>query len=495
MRSHFLRRLILLSVFITVGITACKNRQRTEESTSSSFDSKDPSVFRGIEDKFSIEDMDQWKSYLESAEKDPVVIGKTMEAAAKEFKVPVELLKAIGQVETNWTQIGPSIDRGWGIMHLTENKYSDNLGRAAELLKISREDVRNNGKDNIRGMAALLADAASPEVKKSKKLEDWFNAVKATTGLDGNDLQTRRAITYYNVLKKGVKSKTIFDTYVEIAPVKNLNLKVTMPPQPEAGAEYPEAVADYIPCNYSTGRSGQTVDTWTNHWIGVGSAEGARSWFKNCDAQASAHFVVHNDGTVYQLRPTTDSTWHAGTSKSGFPHNNHRSIGVEHEVTTTHPEKWNSEALLNASTKLANYYITKYNIPREHVSGDNNKPGIRGHQEMPGTSTQCPGPLPWDHWLAKLGVANSGSTAGTTPQGTGKLIGIIYQGGDTMNRIAGATVKLNTGASTTSDDKGIYSFANLPAGTYTVTASVDGKGERTLTREVSDGEIWGSIGF
>ncbi len=44
--------------------------------------------------------------------------------AAKEFDVPSDLLMAIGQVETNWTQIGPGVDYGWGVMHLVENPYS-----------------------------------------------------------------------------------------------------------------------------------------------------------------------------------------------------------------------------------------------------------------------------------------------------------------------------------------------------------------------------------
>lgn len=486
-KGHFLHG--LLSATLLLSAWACKQRTDSGSKTAS----PETDDIAAVADHFSPDDIASWQTYLESAETDPIVIQKTMEAAAKEFGVPAELLMAIGQYETNWTNIGPSIDRGWGMMHLVENHYADTLNKAAGLIQVDKDEVRTNMRQNIRGMAALLADAAGPK-KTSKKLEDWFDAVKAVTGLSDDAGKTRQALNYYAVLQKGVKSPTIFGTTINIKAIPTLKLKVTPPAEPEAGAEYPDAVADYIPCNFSEGRKDVKVDTWTNHYIAVGSVEGARSWFKNCSAQASAHFLVSKEGQVYQFRPSTDTTWHAGSKyNNNFPNNNRRSIGVEHEVLATHPEYWQREELLNASTKLANFYINKYGIPRNHTKGDNNDPGIRGHQEMPGTSTDCPGPLPWEKWFAKL---NGKATPSTPAAATGKLIGIVYRGDNRDDRIGGASVKLNTGATATADARGVYEFKNLADGKYTVSVTVEGSGTKTFEREIKGGgEMWGSISF
>lgn len=493
MRSSCLYTAVLVAV-IAGSSFGCKQRQEQDQSEVSDAEiAAEPEFFAGIEDHVDLEDLQQWRSYANKAERDPAVIKGMMEKAAKEFKVPAEILMAIGQVETNWTQIGPSIDRGWGVMHLVSNHYSDTLGEAAKLINSDPETLKNDINANIRGMAALLASKATPAMKSSKNIADWFPAVKAVTGLDGENLRNIRATEYFNVLKSGIKSRTIFDTYVEIAPVKNFKFTAPAVIEEEAAAEYPDGINDYIPCNFTAGRKVK-VDTWTNHYIAVGSVAGARSWFKNCDAKASAHFLVARDGKVYQFRPSTDTTWHAGSKyNKNFPNNNHRSIGVEHEVLQTHPEYWQEEKLLNASVKLANFYISKYGIPKKHTKGDNNEPGIRGHQEMPGTATSCPGPLPWDKWFAKLGGGGGGS-ASTPAAKTGQLTGIVYRGTNKDDRIAGATVQVD--ATTIKTDKnGVYIFKDVVPGNYTIKITANGQ-TKSITRTAKAGEtIWGSVSF
>lgn len=485
-------KLIYAAALVALGGSfGCKQRGGGDagEAATVSDIQEAPDLWAGIEDHVDLEDLQQWKTFLSTAERDPNVIRSTIQDAAKEFGVPAEILMAIAQVETNWTHIGPSIDRGWGMMHLVENHYMHTLSEAAALIKKSPDDLKSNMKDNVRGMAALLASKATPTVKKSKKLGDWFPAVKAVTGLDGDALQTQRALAYFKVLQNGVKSRTVFETTVEIPAVKNLAFKAPVIMENEAAAEYPGAVQDYIPCNFTEGRN-HKVDTWTNHYIAVGSVEGMRSWFKNCSANASAHFGIAQDGKVYQFRPSTDTTWHAGSKyNKNFPYNNHRSISVEHEVLATHPEMWQSEKMLDASVELANHYIAKYGIPKKHTKGDNDEPGIRGHQEMPGTATSCPGPIPWDKWFAKLGGA-------TTAPAKGLLTGVIYKGGNKDDRVPGAKVSLNTGTTVTADANGVYIFKDLAPGDYTATVTADGLGTKSVTRKVNAGEtIWGSIGF
>ena len=76
-------------------------------------------------------DYQQWRYYLSKPHPGVKTIQKYFNEAAAEFGVPAELLMAIGQVESNWTQIGPGIDRGWGIMHLVQNDYSNTLNEAS----------------------------------------------------------------------------------------------------------------------------------------------------------------------------------------------------------------------------------------------------------------------------------------------------------------------------------------------------------------------------
>lgn len=485
MRSSSLYTTTLVA-FLAGSTFGCKQRQDNNSHVTSAEVAESPDLFAGIEDHVDLEDLQQWRSYTNTAERDPNAIRAVIEAAAKEFKVPAELLMAIGQVETNWTQIGPSIDRGWGVMHLVQNHYSDTLSDAAKLINSDPDTLKNDMEANIRGMAALLASKATPAMKKSKNVADWFPAAKAVTGLDGDNLRNIRATEYFDVLKNGVKSLTIFEKYVEIAPVKNL--KFTPPPiiEEEAAAEYPGGINDYIPCNFTAGRKVK-VDTWTNHYIAVGSVAGARSWFKNCEAKSSAHFLIGRDGKVYQFRPSTDTTWHAGSKyNKNFPNNNHRSIGIEHEVLATHPQYWQEEKMLDASVKLANHYIAKYGIPKKHVKGDNNEAGIRGHNEMPGTATSCPGPLPWDKWFAKLGGVTK------APATKGQLTGIVHRGSNKEDRIAGATVQINN-TTVKTDAKGVYIFKDVAPGEYTIIVTASGQ-TKSVKRTAKAGEtVWGSV--
>ncbi|HRU52673.1 MAG TPA: carboxypeptidase regulatory-like domain-containing protein, partial [Planctomycetota bacterium] len=67
--------------------------------------------------------------------------------------------------------------------------------------------------------------------------------------------------------------------------------------------------------------------------------------------------------------------------------------------------------------------------------------------------------------------------------------------GGTGVRISGATVKLNTGATTTSSSTGVYTF-NIAPGTYTITASKSGYQTKSAKETViANQEVWESIGL
>ncbi|RMH39677.1 MAG: hypothetical protein D6689_15865 [Deltaproteobacteria bacterium] len=72
--------------------------------------------------------------------------------------------------------------------------------------------------------------------------------------------------------------------------------------------------------------------------------------------------------------------------------------------------------------------------------------------------------------------------------------GILYEGADTSRRISGATVTLGE-RSTRTDAAGEWSFADVPAGTFTVTASAPGYQTRSITRATYASETWASFGL
>jgi len=253
------------------------------------------------------QDAIMWKKYLNSPHPSVATVKSYFEEAALEFKVPAELLEAIGYVENNWTQIGPTIDRGWGIMHLVSNGTCTTLEEASALLKLDPQILKDNAKENIRGAAALLARYAGEERRFFNKYEDWYIALQAVSGLYGEEFRKDQAYRYLNTLKSGVYSHTNWDESFSIEAKPQIEI-VDLESKDEIRSE------DYAPAictsatlshNYSS-RSGQDIDTWVNHWIGEGTYSGCISWFVNPantgDIANSAHFVVRSsDGQILNL--------------------------------------------------------------------------------------------------------------------------------------------------------------------------------------------------
>lgn len=105
--------------------------------------------------------------------------------AAEEYGVPVELLMAMGYVNTRWEMPSPVVNayeegdlHGWGsygIMALVQNPYSNTLGEASRLTGIPEEQLKIERAANIRGGAALLASSAGGYMPE--ELSGYFGAV------------------------------------------------------------------------------------------------------------------------------------------------------------------------------------------------------------------------------------------------------------------------------------------------------------------------------
>lgn len=364
-----------------------------------------------------------WEHYLSQPHPSVSTVNLFLQQAANEFLVPVEILRAIAYTENNYTHIGPSIDYGWGMMHLVQNNYCNALGEAAKLLHLSEQTLKDDPRQNIRAAAALLrkyqtggksvamllsGKPATKTIAKTTRVEDWYPAVKKYAGLISDELCDVQAKRYYAVINEGAKSTTLWEEDVLLPSSKKIDFayikqKYTIKKSASSGsrtADYGPAVGSFTSCNFTTGRN-HSIDTYVNHWIGTGTAAGAVSWFQNCSAQASAHFVINNSGTIYQTVAVANTAWHCGAS--GYPYNNGRSIGVEHEATVANPSLWNSTAMLQASAQMACYFCSQYSIP---TNQNITSPGICGHNSMPGTNTSCPGTIPWSTWFGYFNTGN-----------------------------------------------------------------------------------------
>ncbi|HEV2663128.1 MAG TPA: N-acetylmuramoyl-L-alanine amidase, partial [Ktedonobacteraceae bacterium] len=74
---------------------------------------------------------------------------------ANEFQVPASLLKAICYMEGRLSMHNgsPSIDHGYGCMHLLKNDRADTLDSAAKDLGVSATQLQHDIVTNIRGGA------------------------------------------------------------------------------------------------------------------------------------------------------------------------------------------------------------------------------------------------------------------------------------------------------------------------------------------------------
>lgn len=90
--------------------------------------------------------------------------------------------------------------------------------------------------------------------------------------------------------------------------------------------------------NFGARREGQRPSLIVLHYTAMQSAEKARDWLCNEEAQVSAHYVLARDGTVWQLVEEDQRAWHAGAGEwRGQGDVNSRSIGIEIANTGAEP--------------------------------------------------------------------------------------------------------------------------------------------------------------
>jgi hypothetical protein len=307
--------------------------------------------------------------------------GPSLEAefrfAAAKYKVPKELLMAMGYVNTLWEMPpqeasdyvpGDLHGRGtYGIMQLVQTPWEDTLGRAASLTGISEERLKTERAANIRGGAAVLAGIVGED--KPSELDGWYEAVGE---YGGGELYAQEV---FQTLKSGASVTISTGERLELAAQ---DVEVPQLYSAQSAADYGRAV--WRPAyrgNYTNANRGAAKIDFIVIHIAQGSYSGTINWFKDPRANVSAHYVVARGGRVAQCVHNEDIAWHAGNWKY-----NAKSIGIEHAGFASH--RW-SERTYRSSAKLSAYLCRRFNIPVNNH--------IMGHRSVPGVATRCPGPF------------------------------------------------------------------------------------------------------
>lgn len=190
---------------------------------------------------------------------------------------------------------------------------------------------------------------------------------------------------------------------------------------PDKSTQYGPAIWNpAASCNFSS-RNGTAVSAITIHTV-QGTYAGCISWFQNCNASVSAHYVVRSsDGQITQMVLEEDKAWHVGSE-------NPYTIGYEHEGYVDNPS-WYTQEMYESSADLSRDIVNSgYGIPplrtyygpatvAINTLGGCTK--IKGHQHYPNQTHTDPG-VNWN-WEKYYKLINNTYIPNIITSGAGTL--------------------------------------------------------------------------
>lgn len=351
--------------------------------------------------------------------------------------IPKGLLEAISFTNThchhltdaNYFNDGPeAMPRAYGLMGLVKDGkgcFRENLQLVSELSGVSETEILVSPDANVLAYAKAFECLAKK--RKTAEIKDYLSVIQQLSELpigEEKDVYPMQSMLYsvcsfmndekhaeqYGFTKYDIDLKAVFAEYYDMLTAPGLSV--------QRESDYPAAIWDPAPdCNYSE----RTLDVSAVviHYT-EGSYAGCISWFKNCDAQVSAHYVIRSsDGQVTQMVREADKAWHA-RSANGY------TIGIEHEA---YGNIWSffTDAMYQSSANLVRDICSRYESIDGHrtfyrdtldsgiclneglhdLGGENACVKIRGHQHYPDQSHTDPGPY-WD-WNYYYKLINEGT--------------------------------------------------------------------------------------
>lgn len=309
--------------------------------------------------------------------------------ASSEFGVPAPLLEALCYMEGRLSNHGgaPSIDGGYGCMHLVKNNRVDTLDSAARATHLSADQLKTSLAENIRGGAALLRQDAlqlSASHTLPATLAGWYGAVAAYSNSTTRSTARMYADALYTILNSGFTVYAENGERLALAPqhvtpdittASGVKTTTALPAgcTNDGNTDYPGAIDCILnpstfdcnltsPCTYNSANrpSDEPILFVTIHDI-EGTVQDALNVFQNPSSGVSIHYIVDTDGTVYQVLHEKDIAFHNGNYWY-----NQRSVGIEHAGFDATGYQWYNAAEYLGSAKLVAYLLKKYNIPLDH---------------------------------------------------------------------------------------------------------------------------------
>ena len=363
--------------------------------------------------------------------------------------IPKGLLEAISFTNThchhltdaNYFNDGPeAMPRAYGLMGLVKDGkgyFRENLQLVSELSGVSETEILVSPDANVLAYAKAFECLAKK--CKTAEIKDYLSVVQQLSELpigEEKDVYPMQSMLYsvcsfmndekhaeqYGFTKYVIDLKAVFAEHYDMLTAPGLSV--------QRESDYPAAIWDPAPdCNYS--ERTMDVSAVVIHYT-EGSYAGCISWFKNCDAQVSAHYVIRSsDGQVTQMVREKDKAWHARTA-NGY------TIGIEHEA---YGNIWSyfTEEMYQSSADLVRDICSRYEVIEGHrtfyrdtldngtclnngvhdLGGETACTKIRGHQHYPDQSHTDPGPY-WD-WNYYYKLINEGTSVTVLEGEEGRL--------------------------------------------------------------------------
>ncbi len=363
--------------------------------------------------------------------------------------IPQGMLEAISFTNTqchhltdaNYFHDGPdAMPRAYGLMGLVKdgkNYFRENLHLVSELSGISEVEILQSPEKNVLAYAKAFSWLAKES--KAAEIKGYLSVIQQLSELpigEEKDVYPMQSMLYsvgvflndakkaeqFGFQKYDIDLKVVFGEHYDMLTAPELG--VTRSP------DYPPAIWDPAPeCNWEPRT--KEVSAVVIHYT-EGSYAGCISWFKNCDAEVSAHYVIRSaDGQITQMVLEKDKAWHARTA-NGY------TIGIEHEAYGDIASFF-TEAMYQSSANLVRSICRRYaaidghrtfyrdtldngtclNYGVHDLGGEDACTKIRGHQHYPDQSHTDPGPF-WN-WNYYYKLINEGAPVAVLQGEEGRL--------------------------------------------------------------------------
>jgi len=338
--------------------------------------------------------------------------------ASRASGVPADLLKAVAYVETRWQMVDGFDEHegrpaGAGIFAL----WGENLTAAAAAVGSDEDTVRHDEPTSIAAGAARLGELAKRHAVSGGDLAAWEPVLADFAQNATAAARTAYVAEVMRVLAAGARAVAEDGTVVAaIEP----HAEISVPPAFTAyhSGDYGPAIWRPSP-NYNS-RNGYPVSLVVIHSC-EGNYAGCWGWLVQSAAQASAHYVVKEDGgEISQLVTEANRAWHvaatydcaraggAQCNLTGVSTNNF-AVGIEHAGFASQ-SSW-STGIIEASAKLTCDITQSHGIPRDRNH-------IVSHGQLQPWDRTDPGPnWPWSQYIDRV-RANCGDGGG----GGGEII-------------------------------------------------------------------------